>query len=156
MAGSENTSKTAIFVPMKNLRFADSYLRHCHAVDRVEHLITVVGSWLKNFNELVFFLNLPFLNHQGPADDFKIAHLFLPCYPLVLQFFPSEHQLGTCFIIKFCCNIQTLGLCKRVTGNFASSAVGLLNHSGCEGKFSLTYSHPCWFHLSDGFHHIFV
>ena len=44
MAGSENTSKSAIFVSMKNLRFADSYLRHCHAVDRVEHLITVVGS----------------------------------------------------------------------------------------------------------------
>ena len=65
-------------------------------------------------------------------------------------------NFATFYCLMWTGNPCSCGLCKRVTGNFASSAVGLLNHSGCEGKFSLTYSHPCWFHVSDSFHHIFV
>ena len=88
--------------------------------------------------------------YSRTAPQFPPFLLQLVATPLLFRD-KSPNALQNCRKTK---EEEALWLPPLLYDSLASSAVGLSNHSGCEGKFSLTCFHPGWFHVSDVTHHV--
>ena len=72
------------------------------------------------------------------------------------QLLPAQHQLRTCLVVELRGDVQALGFGKHVTRYFARSSVRLNDGSRCQCKFASTCFFPCWLHVSDVSHEVFV
>ena len=85
-------------------------------------------------------------------SDFGHALVTTPLSTSPLQFFPSQHQLRTRFVVELRGDVQALRLGQLVAGSELAFEVFVFN----QPKIRPVDFHPCWLHPSNGLHHVFV